>query len=145
MKQMLSAQSWKAIAHYGDAATVEFYRRMKERLFSSTRCESCGEVAFPPRSFCPFCHGRTVTWVDLPRRGKLYAFTQQHKSVRFLTPDVLGLVELAGVGRILSRIDAPMESLAIGDELEVDFLELASGFWVHQFRLAANRLKERSP
>ncbi len=133
MKDLVDAAILKALATYGDAASQEFYRRLAQRRWCSTRCSRCERIAWPPRGFCPFCHGREVAWVDLPARGTLYAFTQQHRAPRFMTPDVLGLVDLPEVGRLLTRIDAPFESLAIGAEVEVDFLEAGPGLWVHQF------------
>jgi hypothetical protein len=134
MKELIDQKTREAIRHYGDAATEEFYRRLRERRFMSTRCGACGDTAFPPRSFCPACGHRDVTWVDLPAQGRVYAFTQQQRSIRFSTPDVIGLVELPGVGRILTRIDAPFESLSIGQHVELDFYEVSPEIVLHQFR-----------
>lgn len=136
MKEIIDRVTLEAIRHYGDAATQDFYRRLSERRLSTTRCGQCGEIAFPPRRFCPACHGQAVEWIDLPRRGRLHAFTQQQRSLRFSAPDVVGLVELDGVGRLLSRIDAPFGELTIGQELELDFFEICPGLVVHQFRPA---------
>lgn len=136
MKDLIDAKTREALAIYGDAASEEFYRRLREKKLCSTRCQRCGQVAFPPRDFCPSCHAAEsdIEWVELPRRAKLYAFTQQQRALRFLPPDVLGLVEVDGVGHFLSRIDAPFEKLAIGQELEVSFLEIAPDLWVHEYR-----------
>ncbi|MHB8419913.1 MAG: Zn-ribbon domain-containing OB-fold protein [Myxococcales bacterium] len=134
MKELIDAQTKEALELYGDAAGEEFRRRLASQRLCSTRCASCGRIAFPPRGFCPHCHAHGVEWVELPRRARLYAFTQQQRGLRFLAPDVLGLVEVAGVGHFLSRIDAPFESLSIDQELEVSFTEIAPGLWVHQYR-----------
>jgi uncharacterized protein len=134
MKEIIDQKTLEAIRHYGDATTEEFYRRLRERRFMSTRCTACGDVAFPPRGFCPACHQRDVTWIDLPVRGTLYAFTQQQRSIRFSAPDVIGLVELAGVGHILTRIDAPFELLSIGQPMQLDFYEVSREIVLHQFR-----------
>ncbi len=139
MKEIIDAETLKAIHRYGDQATAAFYGRLKERRLCSTRCDACGRIAYPPRSFCPFCHASKVTWVDLPRRGRLHAFTQQHRSLRFPAPDVIGLVEVEGVGHFLSRIDAPFESLSIGQEVEVDFFEVTPDLWLHQYRPVSPR------
>jgi len=122
------------IEEYGDEAVKEFYRLLKGREFKTTKCKSCGEVALPPRMFCPFCFKDEVDWVDMPRKGSLYAFTQQQRSLRFGKPDVIGVVELPAAGRLLTRIDAPIESLSIGDEVELDFIELSEKEILHQFR-----------
>lgn len=134
MKEILDSATLKAIETFGDEATHEFYRRLKNQQMCSTRCDACGEMAYPPRSFCPYCHSQKVTWVELPKRGRLYAFTQQHRSLRFPTPEVIGLVEVEGVGHFLTRIDASFESLTIGQELEVSFYEVTPDFWLHQYR-----------
>jgi len=122
------------IQEYGDEAAAEFYRCLKERKLRTTRCTSCGEVALPPRMFCPKCFKDQVEWIDLPGKGKLYAFTQQERSLRFGKPDGIGVVELENVGLLLTRIDAPFESLAIGDELELDFIEVSEEQTLHQWR-----------
>jgi len=134
MKDVIDKATRAAIRHYGDGAAARFYTELRERRFMSTRCPACDAIAFPPRSFCPKCYGTAVEWVDLPRRGTVYAFTQQERSLRFSRPDVIGLVELPSVGRILTRLDAPFEALRIGLTVELDFFEVNAELVLHQFR-----------
>ena len=134
LKRLIDDAMEIEVTEYGDEASKEFYRLLKNREFRTTRCRACGEVALPPRMFCPACFGVDVEWIDLPRRGTLYAFTQQERALRFNKPDVIGLVELSGAGRLLTRIDARFEELAIGVEVEVDFLEVSENQTLHQFR-----------
>jgi len=122
------------VAEYGDEAAVEFYRSLQERRFRTTKCRACGEIALPPRMFCPACFKAEVEWIDLPRRARLYAFTQQERSLRFGKPDVIGVVEIEGAGLLLTRIVAPFETLAIGDEMELDFVAVSENQTLHQFR-----------
>lgn len=131
----------QALAHHGDETARTFYARLRERRLSTTRCESCGALSFPPRASCPPCaaadatRGRRMEWVDLSGRGTLHAFSQNHQAIFFGKPDVIGLVDLEeGCGRLLSRIDAPLASLRIGDRLRVDYLDLPGGLRLHQFR-----------
>lgn len=123
-----------ALDHYGDEATNEFFKLLKSREFRTTRCAKCKKIQFPPRSFCAHCDHREVEWVDIPRKGKLYAFSQQERALRFTKPDVLGLVEIKGLGHILTKIDAPIESLQIGQDLVLDFIEIENGIVLHQFK-----------
>jgi uncharacterized OB-fold protein len=133
MKELIDQKTREAIRHYGDSATERFYQHLRERQLKSTRCERCHVVAFPPRSFCPSCHAEDVEWVDLPKQGTLYAFTTQDRSLRFPAPDVLGLVEFEGVGRILSHVRGRYEDLAIGDRVTLDFVEVSSDLVLHCF------------
>ncbi|MBI4576189.1 MAG: OB-fold domain-containing protein [Planctomycetes bacterium] len=134
MKDLVDGAMARAMEFQADGGSGEFYRRLAEGRFQSTRCLCCGRTAFPPRPFCPGCGAGEVEWADLPRRGRLHAFTQQGRALRFLRPEVLGLVELEGVGLVLSRIDAPFEALSLGQELEVAFLPVGGGVVLHQFR-----------
>jgi len=134
MKEILDAKTLEALRHYGDDAATQFYAHLRDRRFMSTRCSSCELTSFPPRSFCPECHGAELNWVELPRRGTVYAFTQQKRTFRFMAPDVIGLVELADVGKVLTHFDAPYDALQIGQPVELDFLEISDDLVVHQFR-----------
>lgn len=124
----------KAESFYGDGRTAEFFERLKRREFATLKCGACGNVMFPPRPFCPQCHSDAVFWIEMPRTGTLYGFTTQEKAFRFSNPAVLGLVELEGIGRIITKIDAPFETLRIGMRVELEFLELEDGSVVHQFK-----------
>jgi uncharacterized protein len=137
MTNPLERATVKAIALHGSAAEREHLAQLAQRRLTSTRCDGCEKIAWPPRGFCPFCGGERVTVVPIGEGATLYAFTQQHKALRFVAPEVIGIVEIPGVGRILSAIDAPIESLAIGTPLEVDFVEIQPGITAHRFRPAA--------
>ena len=134
LKQKIDRAMATEIKEYGDEASEEFYKNLKNHQFKTTRCKSCGNMALPPRMFCPACFSTVVEWVDLPKKGALFAFTQQERSLRFGKPDVIGVVELPEVGLLLTRIDAPFDSLSIGMEVEVDFLDVSEDQTLHHFR-----------
>jgi uncharacterized OB-fold protein len=135
-KEIIGSLGRACLRHYGDEATLKFFDHLKAREFKSTRCVSCRKIGYPPRAFCPFCGKGEIEWVDLPRRGKLYAFSQQDRALRFTKPDVLGLVGLRGVGHILTKIDAPIETLRIGLPVHLDFIEIEGEIVLHQFKPA---------
>lgn len=118
-----------------DSAAEGFFSRLGEGLFQTTRCRNCGETHFPPRVVCPYCLGDDLEWVDLPRTGRLVAFTQQAGAAfRCMQPDVLGIVGLDGVGNIFTRIDAPYEELGIGLQVEFEPYTAPDGVILHQFK-----------
>src|SRR5574341_1698700 len=124
--QVLNNATSKVIEVFGDEAVRRFYKELKNHRFMTTHCRSCRTTFFYPRTFCPYCGSREIEWVEHPGRGKLYAFTQQGKALRFLKPDVLGIVELEGCkGRFLTKINAPIEELKIGMDVEVSFLDMS--------------------
>jgi len=125
----------KVIQAFGDAASRRFYEELKNHRFMTTRCKICRKTFFYPRVFCPFCLSQEIEWVNLSGKGKLYAFTQQEKALRFMKPDVVGIVELEGcIGRIFTKIEAPFDDLTIGMDVEVSFLKLSEDLTLHKFR-----------
>jgi hypothetical protein len=117
-----------------DASAREFHRRLSEEgQLATTRCEPCERTSFPPRAHCPEC-GAEQTWVELPRDGRLYAFTTQETALRFQAPSVLALAEVGDV--VLPGIArAGYEELEIGQEISVELVpEPETGLALLAFR-----------
>ena len=117
-----------------DSAAEEFFARLAEGSFQTTHCRRCGETHYPPRVVCPACLGEDLEWVDMPQEGTLVAFTQQKDAIRCRKPDVLGMVELDGIGNVFTRIDASFEELRIGQKVAFAIWTSPDGVVLHQFR-----------
>jgi uncharacterized OB-fold protein len=100
-----------------DDVDREFYRRLEAGSVWTTSCARCGRTAFPPSARCDAC-GEEQRWVELPRSGRLFAFTTQERALRFRAPAVLALAEL-GEALVPGIVEAPYERLAIGQEVDV--------------------------
>jgi uncharacterized OB-fold protein len=122
------------ILENADESARRFFAELRSRRLMSTRCKACGAGGFPPRSFCHVCLSQEMEWIELPDTGSLLAFTTQERGARFIAPDVLGLVQLDEGPRLLSRIDAPLDSLSIGQRVRLDFVEVDADLVLHQFR-----------
>ena len=85
---------------------------LREGHLMGTRCTGCAEVYFPPRGICPACGSRALEWVELPREGRLAAFTVIHVPPASLAaegfdrdhPYCVGIVELENRMRASARI-----------------------------------------
>lgn len=119
MTQLQPPSPAKYLRREMDAAAREFYRRLAEDggIFT-TRCQSCGRRSFPPRVRCARCGGPQA-WEELPRHGRLHAFTTQETALRFRAPAVLALVELEDVV-VPGIAEAAYEDLSIGQEVRVE-------------------------
>ncbi len=115
------------------AAAREFYRRLDQGELATTYCASCEELRFPPRERCASC-GEATGWRPLSGRGALHAFTQQERGLRFTAPHVLGVVDLEEGVRVFGLLDAPFESLAIGQPVEARPLRDVAGITLLAFR-----------
>jgi uncharacterized OB-fold protein len=131
IREIIAKACQEGIRYYGDSATHKFYELLKEKKFMTTKCKRCLKIDFPPRKFCTSCFSEEVEWIEIPRKGKVYAFTNQKRALRFTYPDIIGFVEIEGIGRILTKIEG--EDIKVGDEVELDFAEV-DGLTLHKFK-----------
>ena len=118
-----------------------FYDRLREGRLSTTRCPREGELHWPPRTACPTCHAEGLEWVDLPERGRIYAFSAVLVGAPLgLEADVpfsVGLVDLDGVPlRLFGRIDGrPWQDLRVGAAVRLEPYDLGDGRVFYRFRV----------
>ena len=96
----------------------------------ASRCKDCGGYAFPINPSCRHCGGLALEVVELPRRGRLWAWTIQRfmpkspykssETEATFKPYGLGYVELPGTLRVETRLtENDPAKLRIGAEMEL--------------------------
>lgn len=115
----------------------QFFKNLKERRLTTTKCKRCAQLLWPPRIVCPNCLSDELEWVDLGAEGKLYAFTEMRLGapLGFVedVPFCIGLVKVGGL-LITARIDdAKYEDLKIGDRVRLKLVELPDGRVFYRF------------
>ncbi|HEX15860.1 MAG: hypothetical protein DRG33_01980 [Deltaproteobacteria bacterium] len=110
----------------------QFYENLKAGKFTTTRCRTCGHVAYPPRVICPECYSEDLEWIELPKRGKVLTFTEEVRGVPlgFESPLIHAWIDLgegSPIKRILSRIiNCPVGKLKEGSEVQLVVFEVPS-------------------
>jgi uncharacterized OB-fold protein len=118
-----------------------FYENLRQGRFTTTRCRRDGAWLWPPRTLCPHCHKEELDWVDLPRRGRIYAFSAVLNGaplgMEADLPFNVGLVDLDGVPlRLFGRIEgASWQELRVGQPVEVEPIDLSDGRVYYRFRV----------
>jgi uncharacterized OB-fold protein len=101
------------------------------------KCVNCGSINWYPKAFCPVCSNFGVEWIDAQGTGSVYSFTITRRGSGAYAqagPYVLAYVELDEGPRIMTNIvDADLETLAVGDRVEVEFHETGSGTSLARF------------
>ena len=101
----------------------------------ASRCNRCGEVAFPKLPSCPACAGESTGDILLSRRGRLWTWTVQHfppphpylDDGRAFEPFGVGYIELPEGVRVEGRLTVnDPDALAIGMEMELAIERFAS-------------------
>lgn len=106
----------------------EFYENLRDGQLTTTECDDCGELLFPPRVVCPSCQSDDLTYVELPHEGELFAFSEVRAGaplgMQDDVPFVTGIVDLGEV-RLSARIDgASYGDLAIGDPVTLKVVDV---------------------
>ena len=122
-----------------DVWSEPFWRAGVERRLVMPRCGACGAFRWPAGPFCPSCRSQTVEWVP-PGTGRLYSFTilpvpgEEGAPPQFRIPALVEFDDAPGVRLVSALVDAPVEQVAIGMRVEVDWVP-AANLSVPVFRL----------
>ncbi len=128
---------------HADGSTQPFWDAAAQGHLIATRCTSCGTFRIPPAPFCFECQHQGTEWVELAGTGTVYTFTiVRHPlapDLAAIIPYAAGVVELdgtqgAGARMICNLIDCDVETLAIGDRVEVVWEHVSPTMSTPRFR-----------
>ncbi len=115
----------------------QFFKSLKKGRLTTTQCENCGKLLWPPRIVCPNCLSDKLEWVDLGVEGELYAFTEMKAGAPLgFAQDVPFCISMVKIGSLLitARIDnAKYEDLKIGEKVKLKIVELEDGRVFYRF------------
>lgn len=98
----------------------KFYENLKKNRLTTTKCNECGHITWPPKIVCNKCVSDNLEWIDFPPTGKIYAFTVQEAGVPpgFTAPLVFALIDFDNGVRIISPlIETVPEDVHEGDDV----------------------------
>lgn len=114
--------------------TEPFWSAAREGVLLHGRCRACGEAHYYPRRICPHCGSTEVDWAPASGKGEIYSYSVLRRT---RTPYALAWVRLAeGVGLMTNIVECDLDRLAIGQPVELVFVESESGQPVPMFRPA---------
>jgi len=112
----------------GDVSASALYRDKNANLrFYASKCNSCGQIAFPPQRVCASCYTKDqVEEVRLSdKKASLFTFALDCISSTVDSPTVVGVVEFEGGGRASCYVtDRVVEQIKGGMSMEMTFRKL---------------------
>ena len=97
-------------------------------------CNDCGKPHWYPRPLCPFCLGETQ-WRDSPGTGEIYSVSVTRRAGPIAY--AIAYVRLdEGVTMLTNIVECDLDSLRIGDRVQVVFKPTTDGPSVPMFRPA---------
>ncbi|MBZ8134794.1 Zn-ribbon domain-containing OB-fold protein [Afifella sp. IM 167] len=88
-----------------DAPGVKFQAFLAEGSFSLQVCDGCGTQIFFPRTLCPSCGSRALTWKKASGEGTVYSTTTVRQKPERGGDYNVSIVELAEGARMMSRVE----------------------------------------
>ena len=123
-----------------DAWNKPFWDACNEEKLIVQRCRGTQKTWFPPSPVSPFAQDAGWDWVDCSGKGTVLSFVVFHQKYFAGFADRLpyncAIVQLEEGAHLVSNIDAPNDTLAIGQNVHVAF-ERRGSFNVPVFRPAA--------
>ena len=110
--------------------TSAFWNALAQGRFTSTRCDGCGEIGFPPRPTCLRCGNKSPRWVELSGFGQLYSRTRIHAAggtFAAFAPYSVGIVDLVEGPRLLLRLLPAASALPLDSALRIVVLRHPDG------------------
>ncbi|MDI3497617.1 Zn-ribbon domain-containing OB-fold protein [Archaeoglobus sp.] len=122
-----------------------FYRNLAEGKLTMQRCKSCGRIFYPPQAMCKHCNSTDYEWVEVPKRGKIHAFSALligfPMVIEEFAPFVIAVARFGdypenGVQIVGAMFDVDYSELSIGDEVEWEILKIKGPgekvrYWYH--------------
>jgi uncharacterized OB-fold protein len=121
----------KPLPNVGDPLTGPFWKGLAERELRAQRCATCGTYRLPAAALCPSCLAKGNDWARIADSGALWSYVVYRRALAAPfagdVPYAVGVVELEHGLHLLSRIDAPVDELTIGDRMTARYDDVAPG------------------
>lgn len=95
---------------------------------SSCSAARSARPRYPAAPVCPSCLTAGGEWSEIPGEGELYSYVVYHRALSPAfaadVPYAVGIVELPDRIQIVSRIDAPPESVSVGVRMRARYVDV---------------------
>jgi uncharacterized protein len=114
-----------------DGLDGPFWQSLAQHQLRAQKCSACRTLRLPAAPLCPACLQPGAEWVQIEDSGTLWSFVVYRRALATAFADdipyAVGEVELEQGLHLLSRIDAPVDEIAIGDRMRARYYEAAPG------------------
>lgn len=121
-----------------DPLMAPFWEASKRHAVSVQRCNSCGELRFPPLPICSNCWSEDQTWQEVEPLGSLWSYVVYHRALDSAFADdipyAIGRVKIDAGPTFTVRLDVPLDDIEVGMPLRASFNDVSDEISLLQFR-----------
>lgn len=116
--------------------TAQYWKAANEGTLLLKRCRACSRTHFYPRAVCPGCLSSDTEWYEASGKGTIYSYSIMRRAP---VPYAIAYVTLEeGVTMMSNIVECDLDSVAIGQHVEVVFGKTESGQGLPLFRPAGS-------
>ena len=116
--------------------TAQYWQAANEGKLLLKRCRACSRTHFYPRAVCPGCLSSDTEWHEASGKGTIYSYSIMRRAP---VPYAIAYVTLEeGVTMMSNIVECDLDSVAIGQEVEVVFGKTEGGQGLPLFRPVAS-------
>jgi len=124
-------ENFGSVSFTSETKAVGFIKFLEEGKMMTTRCRKCGKIYFPPRMDCSVCGASEVDWIEIPKAGRLVAYSTVIYGPTGFENDVpytVAVVRFENGLQVFGRInqDVPIDSIKVGMQLKILPIHLSS-------------------
>lgn len=95
-----------------------FFHALRTGIFQIQRCRACGRHVFYPRSNCPHCGSKQLSWVQPSGRGTVYSTTVVRRPAEEGGDHNVALIDLEEGPRMMATVvGVAPDQVAVGMEV----------------------------
>ncbi len=114
-----------------DSESAPFWEGARRHELLIPSCADCGQLRYPPTTFCPNCHSQARKWIKSAGRGVVFSWViVRHPVPKEIyasdVPYVVALVELdEGVRMVTNIVDCEPEMVVANMSVAVKFVAVS--------------------
>ena len=122
------------------AATAPYWEGTRDQQLLLQYCPACERFVHHPREACPSCLRSVLEWRASAGNGSVHAISVHYKPFEVMTapecPYAVAFIDLEEGVRFLANVvsDAPLEDIAVGDRVWLDWRAVGAGYHLPVFR-----------
>lgn len=125
-----------------DPESAPYWEALKQRKLILKHCRDCSRHHFYPRELCPHCGSDALDWAQVSGAGSIYSYTIARRpagpAFKADCPYVVAIIDLDEGARMMSNlIAADVESVQIGQRVQIEFEDVTPEVTLPKFRLVA--------
>ncbi len=102
---------------------LRFHEALQRGQLMLPKCQTCGDLFYPPKAQCPRCGGSALEWARCSGKGRVYSYMVNYRPAGALPGEaweVMAVVELQEGPRILAPVVGLKDASAVQVDMAVE-------------------------